>query len=168
MQKSPLRGRLCSQEAKAGAQKPCLFFNALCCFVRSKHVCFNLLPGVALWLLFSYSSFRIRMYCFFTTFAKLSNCKNAMWVCECETHSVVSDSVRLHALYSPWNSPGQNIGVGSLSLLQGNLPNPGIKPRSPVLQADSLPAETQWKSLTLDCKNAMVSLKDVRACLWHI
>ena len=43
----------------------------------------------------------------------------------------------------PRNSPGQNTGVGSLSLFQGNLPNPGIKPRSPTLQADSLPAEPQ-------------------------
>ena len=33
--------------------------------------------------------------------------------------------------------------MGSLSLLQGNLPNPGIKPRSPTLQADSLPDEPQ-------------------------
>ena len=48
-------------------------------------------------------------------------------------------------LYSPWNSLGQNIGVGSLSLLQGNLPNSGIEPRSPALQADSLPAEPQRK-----------------------
>ena len=31
--------------------------------------------------------------------------------------------------------------MGSLSLLQGDLPNPGIEPRSPALQADSLPAE---------------------------
>ena len=46
----------------------------------------------------------------------------------------------------PWNSPGQNTGVGSLSLLQGNLPNPGIEPRSSTLQADSLPAEPQGKS----------------------
>ena len=46
---------------------------------------------------------------------------------------------------SPWNSPGQNTGVGSLSLLQGNLPNPGIEPSSPALQADSLPAEPQGK-----------------------
>ena len=36
-----------------------------------------------------------------------------------ESHSVVSDSLRRHGLYSPWNSPGQNTGVGSLSLLQG-------------------------------------------------
>ena len=48
-------------------------------------------------------------------------------------------------LYSPRNSPGQNTGVGSLSLLQGDLPNPRIKPRSPALKADFLPAEPQGK-----------------------
>ena len=26
-------------------------------------------------------------------------------------------TLRPHGLYSPWNSPGQNTGVGSLSLL---------------------------------------------------
>ena len=36
-----------------------------------------------------------------------------------ENHSVVSHSLWPHGLYSPWNSPGQNTGVGSLSLLQG-------------------------------------------------
>ena len=50
-----------------------------------------------------------------------------------------------HGIYSPWNSPGQNIGVGSCSLLQGGLPNPRIEPRSPALQADSLPAEPPGK-----------------------
>ena len=29
----------------------------------------------------------------------------------------------------------------------GDLPNPGIKPRSPILQADSLPTELQGKSM---------------------
>ena len=28
---------------------------------------------------------------------------------ESESHSVVSDSLRPHGLYSPWNSPGQNM-----------------------------------------------------------
>ena len=51
--------------------------------------------------------------------------------------------------YSPWNSPGQNTGVGSLSLHQGYLPNPGIKPRSPASQAESLPAEPQGKLINL-------------------
>ena len=47
--------------------------------------------------------------------------------------------------YSPWNSPGQSIGVGSLSPSPGNLSNPEIELRSPTLQADSLPAELQRK-----------------------
>ena len=51
-----------------------------------------------------------------------------------------------HGLHSPWNFPGQNTGVGSLSLLQGIIPNPGIEPRSPSLQVDSLPAELPGKS----------------------
>ena len=45
-----------------------------------------------------------------------------------ESHSVVSDSLRPHALYSPWNSPHQNTGVGSLSLLQRIFPIQGSNP----------------------------------------
>ena len=44
-----------------------------------------------------------------------------------------------------FSRPGYWSGVGSLSLLQGDLPNPGIEPRSPILQAYSLPAEPQGK-----------------------
>ena len=33
-----------------------------------------------------------------------------------------------HGLYSPGNSPGQNTGVGSLSLLQGIFPSQGSNP----------------------------------------
>ena len=47
---------------------------------------------------------------------------------ESESHSVVSDSLWPHGLYSPWNSPGQNSGVGSLSLLQGIFPTQGSNP----------------------------------------
>ena len=36
-----------------------------------------------------------------------------------------------YGLYSPWNSPGQNIGVGSLSLLQGIFPTQGSNPGLP-------------------------------------
>ena len=36
-----------------------------------------------------------------------------------------------HGLYSPWNSPGQNTGVGSLSLLQGTFPTQGLNPGLP-------------------------------------
>ena len=47
----------------------------------------------------------------------------------------------IYRFLCPWNSLGKTIGVGSHSLLQGNLPNPGIVPKSPTLQADSLPTE---------------------------
>ena len=50
---------------------------------------------------------------------------------ESESHSVVSDFLRSHGLYSPWNSPGQNTRVGSLSLLQGTFPTQGSNPGLP-------------------------------------
>ena len=64
-------------------------------------------------------------------------------------NSVVSDSLRPHRLYSPWNSPGQNTGVGTFPfsrrssqpeywsglpcLPPGDHPNPGIELASHVL-----------------------------------
>ena len=36
-----------------------------------------------------------------------------------------------HGLHSPWNSPGQNTGLGCLSLLQGILPTQGLNPGLP-------------------------------------
>ena len=45
-----------------------------------------------------------------------------------ESRSVVSNSLRPHGPYSPWNCPGQNTGVGSLSLLQGIFPTQGSNP----------------------------------------
>ena len=64
---------------------------------------------------------------------------------------VMSYSLPPHGLYSPWNSPGQNTGIGSHSLFPspGNLPNPGIEPRSPTFQADSLPAKPPGKPITI-------------------
>ena len=43
-----------------------------------------------------------------------------------ESHSVMTDSLQPHGLYSPWHSPGQNTGMGSLSLLQGIFPTQGL------------------------------------------
>ena len=45
-----------------------------------------------------------------------------------ESHSVMFNSLQPHGLYRPWNSPGQNTGVGSLSLLQGIFPTQGLNP----------------------------------------
>ena len=50
---------------------------------------------------------------------------------EGESLSVVSDSLRPRGLYNPWNCPGQNTGVDSLSLLQGIFPTQGSNPGLP-------------------------------------
>ena len=50
---------------------------------------------------------------------------------ESESLSVMSDSLQPYVLYSPRNSPGQNTGVGSLSLLQGIFPTQGSNPGFP-------------------------------------
>ena len=55
------------------------------------------------------------------------------WKSECESkrHSVMSDSLRHHGLYSVWNSPGKNTEVGSLSIFQGIFPTQGSNPGLP-------------------------------------
>ena len=113
---------------------------------------------------------------------KKKNCsaRQRKWNCKWKSLSRVQLFATPWSIYSLGNSPGQNSGVGSLSLLQGifptqeskpglphcrqilyqlshqgsprilewvaiafpgDLPNPGIRPRSPALQTDSLPAE---------------------------
>ena len=61
--------------------------------------------------------------------------QNIQWLWDnytrCESHLVMSDSLQPHGLYSPWNSPGQNIGVGSLFFFQGIFPNQGSNPGLP-------------------------------------
>ena len=47
---------------------------------------------------------------------------------ESESRSVMFNSLWPHGLYSPWNSPGQNTGVGNLSLLQAIFPTQGSNP----------------------------------------
>ena len=53
------------------------------------------------------------------------------WKWKCESPSVLFDSLWPRGLYSPWNSPGQNTGVASLSLLQGIFPTQGSNPGLP-------------------------------------
>ena len=50
---------------------------------------------------------------------------------ESEGCSVVCDCLQPHGQYSPRNSPGQNTGMGSLSLLQGIFPTQGSNPGLP-------------------------------------
>ena len=58
---------------------------------------------------------------------------------------VVSDSLQPRGLCSPWSFPGQNTGVGSLSLLQGIFPTQGSNPGLPHCRQILYPAEPQGK-----------------------
>ena len=65
-----------------------------------------------------------------------------------EVNLVMSNSVQHYGLQPARllcrrDSLGRNTGVGCHALTPGDLPNPGIKPRSPVLQAESLPLSHQ-------------------------
>jgi len=46
---------------------------------------------------------------------------------------------------NPWGFSSQEYWSGLPCPPQGDLPNPGIKPRSPALQVDSLPSEPRGK-----------------------
>ena len=69
---------------------------------------------------------------------------------ESESFSVLSDSLRSHGLYSPWNSPGQNTGVDNLSLLQRIFPtqglNPGLRHCRWILYQLTTQSQKQWYS----------------------
>ena len=51
--------------------------------------------------------------------------------CESESCSVLSNCLQSHGLYSPWNSQGQDTGVGSHFLLHGIFPTQGLNPGLP-------------------------------------
>ena len=50
---------------------------------------------------------------------------------EVKVTQLCPDSWRPHGLYSPWNSPSQNIGVGCCSFLQRVFPTQGSNPGLP-------------------------------------
>ena len=70
----------------------------------------------------------------------------------CFCSSVVSYSLRPHGLYPtrllcPWGFSRQENWSGLPFPSPGDLPNPGIEPRSPASQVDSLPAELPGKPI---------------------
>ena len=60
-------------------------------------------------------------------------------VISCLTTSICLDSWTWHSRFlCPWDFPGKNTGALPSP---GDLPDPGLEPRSPALQTDSLPSE---------------------------
>ena len=61
----------------------------------------------------------------------LGQIKDQAWVGHRLPHSFPVRLFATHGLYSLWNSPGQNTGVGSLSFLQEIFPTQGSNPGLP-------------------------------------
>ena len=84
---------------------------------------------------------------------------------EVKGHSIMSNSLRSHGLYSPWNSSRPECQSGQPLPSPEDLPNPGIEIRSPALQTDSLAAEPQGKPRgnskiyqQVDCRSALMGM----------
>ena len=67
--------------------------------------------------------------------------KKKLFLSESASCSVVSDSLRLHGLSMEFSRPEYWMGMEKPFPSPGDLPNPGIKPRSPELQVYSF---TSW------------------------
>ena len=73
----------------------------------------------------------------------------------------MSSSLWPHGLHSPWNSPGQNTGEGSLSLLQGIFPTQGLSPGLPhcrrilyQLSHKGSPRIPEWVAYTFSSRSS--------------
>ena len=95
-------------------------------------------------------------------FTQNSETKANVLFSESESRSVVSNSLRSHGLYSPWNSPGQNTGVSSHYLLQGIFPtqgsNPGLLHCRRILYQLSLgkpPRILEWVAYSLSSRSCV-------------
>ena len=78
------------------------------------------------------------------------NCNFHSTPCAVLSRSITSDSLKPHGLQSarlfcPWGFSRQEHWSEFSRPPPGDLPNPGIKPRPPALQVDSLPAEPPGK-----------------------
>ena len=79
----------------------------------------------------------------------------------------MSNSLPPHGLCSPWNSPGQNTGVGSHSLLQGIFPtqgsNPGLLHHRQILHQLS---HKECSKLERTCSSLNYSNSNIVLTLW--
>ena len=87
--------------------------------------------GVSRYKLLGIKQISNRMCCVHRALQPLSG-NNLSWSIICKNTEVLSYMPETKIiLYSPWNSPGQNTRVGSLSLPQGIFPTQGSNPGLP-------------------------------------
>ena len=78
----------------------------------------------------------------------------------------------VHELYSPWNSPGQNTRVGSLSLLKGIFPIEGLNPGLPhcgwilyQLSHQESPRILEWIAYPFSSESSQLSNQSGISCI---
>ena len=77
----------------------------------------------------------------------------------------MSDSLWHHGLYSPRNSPGQNTGVGSLSILQGIFPTQRSNPDLPHCKKILYQLSHKWSEVKV--AQLCPTLCDPMDCPWN-
>ena len=107
---------------------------------------------------------------------RLSPC---VWKCPAEgkvkvkaTQSCPTLCDPMDCIYSPWNSPGQNTGVGNLSLLQGIFPTQGSNPGLPhcrqipyQLSHQGSPAKRVWLLIRKRTNNRLLTFHLALICI---
>ena len=117
----------------------------------SDHPCRSIFPpGASDWRFMSHPTPTKVMCWGVIRFNVVTRVEPLWWDCVCVyAHSLMPSSLQPRGLQParllcPWDSPGKNTGVGSLSLLQGIFPTQGLSPLSLLpWQVDSLPLNHQ-------------------------
>ena len=105
-------------------------------FCRYVHLCHSLAPSgladrklpsdaPAFTVAHLQSTLRAEILQSFPLILRIKKMPTGLWA---SSHVSLFFMLRTQGLYSPWNSLGQNTGVGSLSLLQGIFPTQGSNP----------------------------------------
>ena len=74
----------------------------------------------------------------------LSSARHSVLCLAAQSCPALYDPMDPARLLCPWGFSRQEYWSGLPCPPAGNLPNPGIKPRSPILQADSFMSEPLW------------------------
>ena len=91
------------------------------------------------------------------------------WVRSLCWEDTLEKKMATHSSILAWRFSTQEYRSGLHFLLQGDLPNPGIEPRSPALQADSLPSAQPGKpieSIQYSFINVPVVWASLTSCLF--
>ena len=80
-------------------------------------------------------------------------------VCVCLAAQLCPTLFNLPGSFVQGDSPGKNTGVGLPCPPPEDLPNPGIEPRSPALQVDSLLSEPAGKSILVNSGHNLLGIK---------